>query len=353
MVRILLYPFALLYGIVMLLRNKLFDWHVLPSYTCPKPVISVGNLSMGGTGKTPMVEYIIRLLLNNDQKIATLSRGYGRKAKGFIEASKDSNYLEVGDEPLQYKNKFTNVEVAVDEKRSRGLKVLYNMHQGLNAIILDDAFQHRYVKPGLSVLLTDYHKLFVHDYVFPTGNLREFRNGCKRADIIIVTKTPKVLSPLDRRQIESKVKTKQYQKLYFSTVDYEPLQPLPGIKAEKGEKDFNTILMFSGIANSYPMQEHLKTLCSELIVMEFPDHHKYTKKDLERITKTYRDVFSTHKAIITTEKDAMRLIKSNLINYLVDYPVYYIPIKVKFQDMDGQSFDKQVVEYVKKNSGKR
>lgn len=337
----------------MLLRNKLFDWCVLSCYKCRKPVISVGNLSTGGTGKTPMVEYIINLLQQTTNRLAILSRGYGRKTSGFIQASKESNYKEIGDEPLQYKQKFDDVEVAVDEKRRRGLKVLCNTIPDLDAIILDDAFQHRYVKPGLSILLTDYHNLFIDDYVLPTGNLREFRCGAKRADIIIVTKTPKVLSPLDRRQIESRIKTRGEQKLYFSTIDYEELMPIPGMKSDKPGKNINIILMFSGIANSYPFQEHLKTLCSELIVLEFPDHHKYTKKDLDNIIKTCKDIFSTNKIIITTEKDAMRLIKSDHIEYMEDYPVYYIPIRVSFQDKDGQLFDNQVLEYVEKSSGKR
>lgn len=346
LLRILLYPFACIYGIVMLTRNKLYDWNVLSSQSFNIPVISVGNLTVGGTGKTPQVEYIIRILLKKKYRIATLSRGYKRKTKGFVLAKPDSTYTDIGDEPLQYKNKFKDIVVAVDEKRVRGIKKLLGLYKDLDVILLDDAYQHRSVKPGFSILLTDYHNLYKEDYILPTGKLREPRCGAKRADMIVVTKTPSVFSPLVQRELISKLKPKKHQNLFYSYISYELPLAVPGIKIPKPKDEYNTILMFSGIANPYPLQEHLKTKCFELIVLDFPDHHKYTSKDLEKITSTYDEIFSVNKCIITTEKDAMRLIKSDLIALLKDYPVYHIPIETKFHKTKNGDPEKLIVKYV-------
>ena len=223
--RVILFPFACLYALIMGFRGKLFDWGVLPSESFPLAVISVGNLSYGGTGKTPMVEYIIRLLCD-DKKIATLSRGYKRKTKGFVLADEHSTFEEIGDEPLQYKTKFECAEVAVHEKRRKGIKKLMSAFPGLEVVLLDDAYQHRYVKPGISILLTDFHKLYVNDYPMPTGTLREFRSASKRADIIIITKTSGVLSPITRRRITSLIKPKIHQTLLFSYISYGKAVPI-------------------------------------------------------------------------------------------------------------------------------
>lgn len=349
LVRILLYPLACLYGLIMLLRNCLFDLNILSSEQFKIPVISVGNLSVGGSGKTPHVEYLIRLLQAKGYKVGTLSRGYKRKTKGFLRADENSTYTDIGDEPLQYKQKFTDLEVGVDEKRAHGIKIMANTSPHIDAIILDDAFQHRSVKPGLSILLTDFHNLYKQDYPLPTGNLREPRRCARRADLIIVTKTPTVFSPLTRRRLFDVIKPKGWQQLYFSYIKYQKLVPVTGIENKKPPKDFNIVLLFCGIANSYPLQEHLKTLCSELVVLEFPDHHKYTKKDLEKIIWTFNEIFTTKKLMITTEKDAMRLIKTDLIDQLKQYPLFYIPIEVGFHNQDALGFDKIVVDYVTEN----
>ncbi len=349
LVRILLFPIACLYGIIMSLRNKMFDWSILKSEHFRIPVISVGNLSAGGSGKTPQVEYLVRLLQTHNYKVSTLSRGYRRKTRGFVKADKTSTYFDIGDEPLQYSEKFNDITVAVDGKRTRGIKLLCNSDPELDIILLDDAYQHRYVKPGLSILLTDFHNLYINDYILPTGNLREWRKGAKRADIIIVTKTPSVLSPLTRRRLTSILKPTIDQKLYFSFISFEKPVLIPGITKQDYCKDCHTILLFCGIANPYPLQEHLKLNCSELIVMEFPDHHRYTKKDLDKIIYTYNEIFSAKKMILTTEKDVMRLIKSDLIDSLKDYPIFYTPIKTKFHKEDAAAFDKQVLAYVEEN----
>ena len=346
--RVFLFPFACLYGIIIQMRNKFFDWHILPSENFDIPIISVGNLSYGGTGKTPHIEYLIRLL-QKEFNLATLSRGYGRKTKGFVIANEYSSYHEIGDEPLQYQQKFDNIKVAVDESRKRGIKLLSNLSPNLNTILLDDAYQHRYVKPGMSILLTDFHKLYVNDFIIPTGTLREFRKGAKRADIIIVTKTNTVFSPITRRRITNLIKPRKHQTLYFSHIKYGNKVTLTDFTETPEEKKYNTIVLFTGIANSYPLQEHLRNFCSELIILDFPDHHKYNTNDLEKIKTTYFDVFSKNKIIFTTEKDAMRLIKTNLFEKIKHLPIYYIPIEIKFHLGGEKGFDKQIVDYVKKN----
>lgn len=346
--RVLLFPFACVYGLITLLRNKLFDWHIIPSESFKMPIISVGNLSYGGTGKTPHIEYLIRLL-QNDFKVATLSRGYGRKTKSFVLANEFSSFHEIGDEPLQYRQKFDNIEVAVDESRKRGIKLLNNLNPDINTILLDDAYQHRHVKPGLSILLTDFHKLYVNDYLIPTGSLREFRKGAKRADIIIVTKTNKVFSPITKRRITNLIKPCKHQKLYFSHIKYSKKVALTNFNETPAKNKYNTIILFTGIANSYPLQEHLRNYCSELIVIDFPDHHIYSKNDIEKIKTTFLDVFSKNKIIFTTEKDAMRLIKTDLFEKIKNLPIFYVPIEIKFHLGGEKGFDKQIVDYVNKN----
>jgi len=336
----------------MLTRNKLFDWHILPSKHFNIPVISVGNLSFGGTGKTPHVEYLVRLLMN-DYTLATLSRGYGRKTKGFIIASDYMNYLQIGDEPLQFKHKFEDIHVVVDEKRKRGIKLLLKKVPDLDIVILDDAFQHRFVQPGLSIILSDYHKLYTKDYTFPIGTLREFRRGAKRADIIIVTKTPKVFSPITRRMLVDEIKPRAHQQLYFSYISYGDLKSIENENESFKINKVSTILMFAGIANTYPLEAYLKRICGELIVMKFPDHHKYNEKDILKIKEKFKEIFTKNKMIITTEKDMMRLIKQNLYNIFSDSPIYYIPIEIKFHKDDGARFNNQIMEYVRENKSNR
>lgn len=348
-IRILLFPIACFYGLIMHIRNKFFDWGILTTKSFDIPIISVGNLSFGGTGKTPLIEYIIRLLSDN-YIVSTLSRGYGRKTKGFVLANEFSSYYEIGDEPVQYCQKFKNVLVAVDENRKRGIKILYNIKSDLDSILLDDAFQHRYVKPGLSILLTDFHKLFVNDYILPTGTLREFRKGFKRADIIIITKTNVVFSPITKRRVTNLIKPLGHQSLYFTYIEYGDKIAVTDIADDLFEKkNYNTIVLFTGIANPYPLQEHLKRFCSELIVLNFPDHHKYTERDIKKIKTTYLNVFSKNKIIFTTEKDTMRLMKTNLYEKIKNLPICYIPIQVKFHFDEGKKFDNQILSFIEKN----
>ncbi len=351
--KIILFPFACLYGLIMKIRDKLFDFRILRAKSFDLPVISVGNLCFGGTGKTPHVEYLARLL-GEKYHVAILSRGYGRKTRGHLIASVNNSDTDLGDESLQYFRKFNNVTVAVNERRKQGIIELLKDRPGTEIILLDDAFQHRWVKPGLSILLTDYHHLFVEDYPLPTGTLREFRSGAKRADMIVVTKTPKIFSPILRRQISRNINPRPDQKIFYSYITYDTPQHLSytGI-TNPFPKKMNYILMVAGIANSYPLQEHLRDLCNDLTVIEFPDHHKYTARDLQKITDAYHSMISKDKAIITTEKDAMRLDKPEFASYLENIPFYYIPITIQFHDCDDVRFDKLILAYVEKNAGIR
>ena len=346
--QVILLPFSLCYGLAIQVRNWLFDLNVLPSKTFGKAVISVGNLTVGGTGKTPHIEYLIRLLAPR-AFVATLSRGYGRKSNGFILASKRSNVKYIGDEPLQFLKKFEGIKVAVDEKRSRGIQILLEKCPDLNVILMDDAFQHRYVKPGLSILLTDYHHLYTDDMVLPSGTLREFPNGARRADLIVVTKTPKIFSPITRRRIIEELKPRHRQKVFFSYIKY--MDPVPVFEALNlvFPVKVTNILLFTGIANDYPLREHLERMCSELVVMKFADHHPYTIKDIEEIERRFFDLPTQKKIIVTTEKDVMRLKTPKLSTYLKNLPLFCLPMEIEFHGADKEKFDNEILRYVEKN----
>ncbi len=346
--RYILFPFAVLYGIVILFRNRLFDWGILKHTSFDIPVICVGNLSMGGTGKTPHVEYLIRLLRNNF-RLATLSRGYGRKTKGFVLATQADDSYIIGDESKQYLSKFDTVSVAVCESRVSGVRQLLNLIFDLECIILDDGFQHRSIKPGLSVLLTDYYSLYANDYILPTGNLREFRSGANRADIIVVTKTPKILSPITRRSIEEQLKLRTNQNLFFSYLKYGLAVPLTDAAIQNPMDNISTIFLFAGIANVYPLEVHLKHQSNEVIVMKFTDHHDFTLADIEKIKSTFQNIYTKNKVMMTTEKDVMRLQAAKLIDILNDIPLYFVPVQVEFHKEDKIKFNKQIIEYVSKN----
>lgn len=349
-VRILLLPVGIIFACIGWLRNKAFDWGLLASVEYPIPIISVGNLNMGGTGKTPQVEYLVRLL-KDKYSVATLSRGYRRKTKGFILAGNEASAETIGDEPLQYWRKFPTINVAVCESRREGIESLLKIIPDLDIILLDDAFQHRYVKPGLSILLTDYHKPFWKDQLFPIGKLRELRSGYKRADILVVTKTPKIFSPITRRSMIEDCKPAANQKLFFSYLKYIAPQPLHPFNMVPCKHTYNSVLMVTGIANPDPLEIHLKEcdFYTELETLIFPDHHLYTEKDVKKICETFHNIVTRNKVIITTEKDAMRLREPALANLLEDIPAYYLPVQVELHKTDKPAFDQFILDYVKKN----
>lgn len=342
--RFLLFPFSLLYGLVIRVRNVLFDIKILPSTKFNVPVISVGNLSAGGSGKTPMVEYLLRLL-GPGTGMATLSRGYKRKTKGFRLAGENESVETLGDEPLQYHEKFPEVRVAVCEKRKEGIRELLKLDAAPDAVILDDAFQHRFVKPGLSILVTDYFKMFTHDWLLPFGRLREPISGRKRADIIVVTKTPRIFSPIVRKQLIEEIKPFPGQLLCFSFINYHPFEPV-----YQGRCNFSgitsnvySIIMISGIGNPGPMEEYLRRLCTDFELIQFPDHYQFTEKDLMVIADKFKYLPTKRKIIVTTEKDAKRLQNAEAEAILGQLPVFYTPITFEFHPADKELFDQAVL----------
>lgn len=334
----------------MHLRNKLYDRKIFCSTKPDVPTISVGNLCVGGTGKTPHIEYLIQTL-KSEFYIATLSRGYGRHSSGFVLADTQSTASDIGDEPMQFKKKFSGIRVAVDEKRVRGVERLLNNFPSLQAVLLDDAFQHRAIAPGLSIILTDFSKLYVNDFVVPTGRLREFRSGSKRADIIIVTKCPHVLLQIERKRLTDEIKPLSHQQIYFSSIKYGDFIPLyaaknPFTKEYYFERNFS-ILLVTGIANTTTLSYYLKDKIKNVEHLKFPDHHDFSKKDLEKIRLAYNSITATNKIILTTEKDAMRLKNTDFLTILKDLPVFYIPIEVVFDDKDKNALNSQIINYVR------
>ena len=348
--RFLLYPFALLYGLVTWVRNLLFDFKILRSEKFDIPVISVGNLIAGGSGKTPMVEYIIRLI-NNNAGIATLSRGYKRKTKGYRLAGENETVESLGDESLQYYQKFSGLNIAVCESRRQGITQLLHDIPSLQAIILDDAFQHRYVSPKLSILVTDYFKLFTRDKLLPYGRLREHISGRKRADVIVVTKTPRIFSPIVRKQILEEIKPYPGQLVCFSYIRYLPFEPVyKNVSDAEGDtENAYTIIMLTGIGNPGPLQEYLRRKCTDLELMEFGDHHTFSSKDLLMLKDKFKYLPTKRKIIVTTEKDAKRLQNPEAEEILGNLPVYYAPISFDFHPPDKILFDKALLSKVKLN----
>lgn len=345
--KLFLFPFSIVYWIITSIRNKLFDLNILPSSSFSIPIISVGNLSTGGTGKSPHIEYLVSKL-SDKYKIATLSRGYKRKTKGFILAKSGHTANDIGDEPLQFKTKFPNLTVAVDADRVNGASSLLKQEDGLDMLLLDDAYQHRKIDRSINILLTEYSKPFYKDHILPVGNLRESRSGFKRANVIIVTKSPIVLSPLDIRRVKAEIKPEPYQKIYFSYIKYG--KPVAHTEAAKSLGQINlsdfAITVISGIANPEGLKFYVNRYAKEVNSLTFPDHHAFSQKDFDKINEKFEDLISQKKIIITTEKDSMRIDK---LAYK-DLPIFYIPIKIKFHLNDGEELIEQITDYVTANS---
>ena len=350
---ILFYPLSLIYGIVVWIRNVMFDINILKSKEFTIPVISVGNITVGGTGKTPHVEYLIRLL-KDEFKIATLSRGYKRKSFGFVLANESSTVIEIGDEPRQIKQKFPEIVVAVDSNRVKGINKLLQSEKNLNAIILDDAFQHRYVSPGLSILLVDYNNPLKDDYLLPFGRLREQAGERQRADIIIVTKCPSKIKPIDQRLLEKDLKMFAYQKLFFTSLVYG--EPLPVFKrvakltthAEmKEQKPF--IFLLTGIANARPFKTYVRGISTQIAELNYPDHYSYSASDMHDLIEKFSAEPSKNKIILTTEKDAMRLQLFADMEDEIKSVMYYIPIQIEFNESEEKTFNHIITNYVRNN----
>ncbi len=355
MLKIFLYLFSILYGVVVYIRNFLYDYNLLKSTEFDIPVISIGNITVGGTGKTPHTEYLINLLKKHAE-VAALSRGYKRKSKGFVMVETGSNVHDVGDEPLQIKRKFPEVKVAVDENRVHGINRLLQEEVQPDVIILDDAFQHRRVNPGINILLIDYNRPIDSDSLLPLGRLRERKYQQRRANVIIYTKCPDEITPIRRRIILKEVNIRPYQSLYFTTMEYgEPVAVFPGEAVpvpSLHEKQVSSILL-SGIANPDQFRNFLSSKTSLLDEMNYGDHHRYSEKDMKQIDQKYEHYKEQAPFILTTEKDAMRLYGETGLSSAVKSHLYYIPVKIKFLESEGKSFEKKIVGYVKDNRSNR
>lgn len=347
---ILLYPVSIIYGIITFLRNKLYDWGIFKSTEFNTPIIVVGNLNVGGVGKTPHIEYLIRLL--NNYTLATLSRGYKRKTKGFYLADENSTAITIGDEPKQIQNKFPDINVAVDEKRVNGIKQLKKLFPENQVILLDDAFQHRAVKPGVNILITDYSKLYINDTILPSGRLREWAIGSNRADIIIVSKTPTVISPIDIRRIKADLNPKPYQEIFFSYTKYGELTCFKDTcnNLTFPSTDINSVLLVTGIAKPDSLYYYIKDNYQTVEHLAFGDHYLFQKEDIVTIKNSFKDLYGNNKVIITTEKDIMRLSLPEIYNELKELPIFYIPIEICFHGNDKEEFDNKILKYVAANS---
>ena len=332
LLRKILFPFVPFYYIVVFLKNKFYDWSFLNSSFYDFPLICVGNLSVGGTGKSPMVEYLVSFLKNKYQ-LATLSRGYGRDSKGFIIADLKANSKIIGDEPLQLFNKFKDIIVAVDSDRQNGLTLLKKIKPSIEVVLLDDAFQHRNVSAGLNILLTAYDQLYCYDYVLPTGNLREPKSGAKRAHAIVVTKSPKSLSEDSKSSIVEQLNILPNQEVFFSSIQY-----ADEIKSLTSTMSINELTgvrftLVTGIANPAPLVIYLKSIGLDFDHLEFEDHHDFSKSE--------RELIYSKPLILTTEKDFSRLMSETSNN------VYYLSIKLKIDRADV--FEKLINTYVEQH----
>ena len=345
-----LLPLSWLYGGAVKLRNFCFDVGLLKSRAFHVPVIAVGNITVGGTGKTPHVEYLIRLL-REKFSVAVLSRGYKRKTSGYLLADANTTARDIGDEPYQMKTKYPDVSVAVDGKRVRGIKRLTDDDEKLDVILLDDAFQHRYVKPGVNILLVDYHRLIIYDKLLPAGRLREPLSGKNRADIVIVTKCPKELKPMEFRVITKAMSLYPYQHLYFTTLEYGELQPVfPKMSEVCSFAADANVLLLTGIASPRQMEEDLRPKVQSLTLLTYPDHHHFSRKDVRHINETFSQMPSP-KMIITTEKDAARLTALDGLSDDVRKNLFALPVRITFmQKEQEQQFCDFIVGYVLKNS---
>ena len=342
--RFILWPLSVLYGIVIWLRNKLFDWNVLRSVSFNFPIICVGNLAVGGTGKTPMVEYLIRLL-ESDYSIATLSRGYKRKTEGFAIADDESTALDIGDEPMQFHKKFPEITVAVAEERLVAIPQLLHARPKTQVIILDDAFQHRSVKAGLNILLTEYKNLYTRDFILPAGDLRDVKSSRQRADIIVVTKCKSHLNEDEKIKLLEELNPLSRQKVFFSKLEYGSPYHLFN-KEEKFLRPETNILLICGIANPKPLKEILNAYVPTYEMMLFKDHHIFDMDDLKEIKNQFGQIEAENKIILTTEKDGVRLAKFE--SELSMLPIYVIPIRHKIMFGEDLQFENEIDNFIKR-----
>ncbi len=349
----LLIPFSLLYKAGIYIYHCLYNWGIKKSFQPPLPTICVGNLSVGGTGKSPMVEYLLNLLsglvpLSSGEgvgarfQVAVVSRGYKRKTRGFVRAQEGVTADDIGDEPMQFYKKFPGATIVVDEKRAEGINRLLQQNPEIGVIILDDAFQHRRVKAGLNILLTEYNNIFTTDRYLPAGSLRDLKSAYKRADLIIVTKTNRNITATEKQKIIDAIRPLSHQKLYFTDIGYDA----PYNVSTKQNIDLETvesIILITGIANPVPLLNYLKQFPANLVHLEYPDHHSFSQKDIGDILGTYHSAGTENRIILTTEKDAVRLMEWK---ELLAFPVFALPVRHEFLFNKGDDFDQMIRNYL-------
>lgn len=346
--RYLLIPFSLIYGIVVAIRNWLYDRGILQSTKFNFPVICVGNLAIGGTGKTPMVEYLLRFL-DDSYQLATLSRGYKRKTRGFGIATADTTALDIGDEPMLFHRKFPGVTVTVGEERLLAIPQLLQERPDTEVIILDDAFQHRQVHAGLNILLTEYRNLYTRDFLLPGGDLRDTRSEAARAQIIIVTKCPPDLSTEKKASIVRELRPTPQQQVFFTCLVYgQPYHLFSGIRKALGEQ--MEVLLVTGISNPRPLKQYLNEKVKSYDMLTFRDHHVFDTDDLEEIHESFSRIRTIDKMILTTEKDGMRLHKFE--QTLKEQPIYVIPIEHAFLFNEELRFQRLLIDYIDSHRNK-
>lgn len=348
----LLFPMSLVYGLVVGIRNKLFDFRILRSVKFDFPVICVGNVTVGGTGKTPHVEYLVHLL-GQKFHIAVLSRGYKRRTKGYVESGHKTGPADIGDEPYQMSTKFDTAKIAVDENRVHGIQTLRHKHKKLQAVIMDDGFQHRHVEAGVNIVLVDYHRPVFKDHLLPYGDLRERSHALHRANIVIVTKVPHHIKPIEKRILIKELDLFPYQFLFFTTLEYGHPKPVfssgkKGLKTD--DLHHMSVLLVSGIGNPAPLISKIRSVSHHIDVMTFPDHHDYRERDIRDITLRFDNLKDKKKLIITTEKDAVKIRhQQKEISSSLKEKMYFMPVHIKFLDNKQEEFDEIIMNYVKKN----
>jgi len=343
--KILLFPFSVLYGLGVGLRNLLYDLELLKSVKYNLPVVSVGNLSVGGAGKTPHVEYLIELL-KDYLNLATLSRGYKRKSKGFRFIKSNDSVLYSGDEPLQYKKKFNDMVVAVSESRALGIPEIIKNYPSTNVILLDDAFQHRSIEPGLNILLTDYSKLFVDDLLLPAGRLREWKSAYHRADVIIVTKCPFDSTRIDKQGIMDKINPSAKQKVFFSFYEYGHPYYMYNSDYRVDLEKLDSIILVSAIAKLDYLMEYLDDKVETASNFKFEDHHIYSEHEISLIKQAFEMNSDQKKLVLSTEKDATRLDLHREYLLKNKIPIYILPVKVAFHFEEGSIFGDYIKDFL-------
>jgi tetraacyldisaccharide 4'-kinase len=338
-----LLPFAVLYGIIVWIRNAFYDAGLLTSLPFSLPIISVGNLSVGGTGKTPQIDYLIELL-QNKYHVATLSRGYKRQTRGFVLATEITNARDIGDEPMQYKLKHPDLTVCVCEDRLIAIPDLLQKRPFVQAILLDDAFQHRSVKASLQILITDVNNLYSQDYILPFGRLREFRSDAKRADIIVVSKCSASFTEQEALVVKQKLKILPHQQLFFSTINYgQPYNLLNNMPVHINNCN---IILVTGIANNTPLVKHLQAANNKVHTLQFPDHYYYSTSDIEDILATFNNLDASPKIILTTQKDATRLLLHKDLIQKLGLIIAVIPIAISFLFNAQHQFNSLILHHL-------